>query len=215
VAAASLRNDGRLLSAASCHLWATRARSASGLSRVSRTESPGHRAVPLCLGRPLSHVSRRALWAPGPFWSITQTDLAFSPVQTCLRVASLSMASRSTSSMELSACLLKNSHSGRTVALSSVPDKKCVCMPREDALTLCFQYALAFFCTKLHLPVFLSGCCNLSVCGRHPAKLQPSLSQETGQWYGTSGLGAQPYGGAMADLVQSQAGREVSFELGS
>lgn len=44
-------------------------------------------------------------------------------------------------------------------------------MPREDTLTLCFQYALAFFHANPHLPVFLSGCCNLPVCEGLPIKL--------------------------------------------
>lgn len=50
-------------------------------------------------------------------------------------------------------CLPPNSHSGRTASLSSVLDKR-VRMPSEDALALCFQYALAAFHTNPHLPVF-------------------------------------------------------------
>lgn len=156
----------------------------SGLVRMHKPQEPGlHRGCQSQQnGKPrpesCATLPRAASLSPFPAGIVgTSPNLEhysntfFSQVQKCFRQASLSMTLWSTSSVELSACLLNNSHSGRTVSLSSVSDKNCVCMPSEDVLTLYFPYALALFHTNPHLPVFLSGCCNLSVCGGLPTNL--------------------------------------------
>lgn len=100
--------------------------------------------------------------------------------------------------MELSACSLNISHSRGAVGLSSVSEKKCARAPSKDALTLCFQYILAFFCTNPHLPVFLSGCCNLSVC--RGLTTGPAAQFVSGDWAAAQlGLVLNLNGGAMAD----------------
>lgn len=101
----------------------------------------------------------------------------FSPVQKCLRQASLAMTSWSTSSMELSACLLSNSHSGRTVSLSSVSDKKCVCTCLVRMFLPCAFSMPLLSSTLIHISlsfrVGVATCLSVEVSQQ---SWQPSLS---------------------------------------
>lgn len=135
--AASLRNDSRLLSAASCQLWASEVHKPqeTGLHRGCQSQQNGKPRPESC-----ATLLRAASLSPFPAGIVgTSPNLEhysntfgfFPQVQKCFRQASLSMTLWSTSSVELSACLLNNSHSGRTVSLSSVSDKSLLCIRQE------------------------------------------------------------------------------------